>query len=183
MLPLVLQVQDRPVILYGTGPAARRRVTFLEEAGAEHLSVYTEDPELAEAAGSRLRGTRPEDGDIAGAFLLFVAGLDDGESARVATLAREARVLVNVEDRAQWCDFHVPGVVRRGDLLLTVSTGGQSPGLARRLRQRLDELFGPEWAERLRILGAARKRWRDEGRDIPALTRATNEMIDREGWL
>lgn len=183
MLPLVLQVKDRPIILYGAGPAALRRLSYLDDAGAENLSVFTEDPELIRAAGSRLAGMRPEDARIPDAFLLFVAGLDDVESGRVAGLAREARVLVNVEDRTHWCDFHVPGLVRRGDLLLTVSTGGQSPGLARRLRQRLEELFGPEWAERLRLLSGARKGWRADGMDIPEVTRATNHMIDREGWL
>src|SRR5690606_4045237 len=164
---LVLQVKDRPVVLYGEGPAARRRLSFLMEAGAERLRVFTPDPQLAEAAGPGFTGERPTNAEIGDAFLLFVAGLDDAESGRVAELARAARVLVNVEDRTEWCDFLVPALVRRGDLVLTVSTGGHSPGLARRLRQRLEQLFGPEWAERLRLLSAARHRWRAEVLDVP----------------
>lgn len=183
MLPLVLPPETRPIILYGAGRAAMRRLNFLVESGAARLAVFTADSELRQAAAERYAGERPEDSRIAEAFLLFVAGLDDQESARVAGIARAARVLVNVEDRTEWCDFHVPAIVRRGDLLMTVSTGGHSPGLARRLKQRLEELFGPEWAERLNVLSAARKRWRDAGRDVPEVTRATNEMIEREGWL
>ena len=59
--------------------------------------------------------------------------------------------------------FHVPAIVRRGDLLLTASTGGQVPGLARALREWLAEAFGPEWTGRLKDLSLARARWRSEG--------------------
>ncbi len=62
-------------------------------------------------------------------------------SARLAQLARDAGVLVNVEDVPDLCDFHVPAAVRRGDLLLTVSTGGRAPGLSRILREWLETPF------------------------------------------
>ena len=81
---------------------------------------------------------------------LWIVGLPDDEAAALAALARSERVLVNVEDRPALCDFHSVAEVRRGDLLLTVSTGGASPGLAARIRARLAADFGPEWAERAR---------------------------------
>ena len=80
----------------------------------------------------------------------------------LAARARRLKVLVNVEDVLPLCDFHVPAIVRRGELLLTASTGGQVPGLARRLREALAEQFGPEWTSfpiaRLRYT-AADKSW------------------------
>jgi precorrin-2 dehydrogenase/sirohydrochlorin ferrochelatase len=101
----------------------------------------------------------------------------------LAGIARSAGTLVNVEDRRAWCDFHSPALVRRGDLLLTVSTNGRSPGLAARIRRRLEGSFGPEWAERLDRLGTKRDAWRRRPRPLAELARLTDAAIDRQGWL
>jgi precorrin-2 dehydrogenase/sirohydrochlorin ferrochelatase len=73
--------------------------------------------------------------------------------------------------------------VRRGDLLLTVSTGGKSPGLAARIRRELARAFGPEWADRLNRIAARRATWRRERRPLDELARLTNRVIDAKGWL
>ena len=70
--------------------------------------------------------------------------------------------------------------VRRGDLLLTVSTGGASPGLAARIRARLAAEFGPEWGDRLAALRGQRAVWRREQQDVTALTEA---LLQANGWL
>jgi precorrin-2 dehydrogenase/sirohydrochlorin ferrochelatase len=88
-----------------------------------------------------------------------------------------------VEDVTPFCDFHNPAQVRRGDLLLTVSTGGRSPGLAARIRSELARAFGPEWAERLNAIAARRAVWRRPGRSLDELARLTNATIDANGWL
>jgi len=88
--------------------------------------------------------------------------------------------LVNVEDRPALCDFHSVAEVRRGDLLLTVSTGGASPGLAARIRARLAGEFGPEWADRLAQLRGQRAVWRCDGRDLAA---ETDALLQANGWL
>jgi precorrin-2 dehydrogenase/sirohydrochlorin ferrochelatase len=92
-------------------------------------------------------------------------------------------VLVNVEDVLPLCDFHVPAVVRRGDLLLTASTGGQVPGLARALRETLADQFGPEWTVRLKELGLARAKWRSEGLSPREVSQNVRDLIVRMGWL
>ena len=102
--------------------------------------------DLVRAAGPALRNFLPGRPDLAALRALWIAGLPDDEAAALAALARSERVLVNVEDRPALCDFHSVAEVRRGDLLLTVSTGGASPGLAARIRARLAADFGPEWA-------------------------------------
>jgi precorrin-2 dehydrogenase/sirohydrochlorin ferrochelatase len=89
-------------------------------------------------------------------------------------------VLVNVEDRPALCDFHSVAAVRRGDLLLTVSTGGASPGLAARIRARLADQYGPEWADRLALLRDHRAAWRRDGGDVAARTDA---LLHANGWL
>jgi precorrin-2 dehydrogenase/sirohydrochlorin ferrochelatase len=89
-------------------------------------------------------------------------------------------VLVNVEDCPALCDFHSVAEVRRGDLLLTISTGGASPGLAARVRARLEGEFGPEWADRLALLRERRAAWRREGRNLAAMTDA---LLQANGWF
>src|SRR5690348_4015256 len=139
MLPLVLNPVGLKAGLAGRGDARDRRAALLAEAGVE----------------ARLLPETASDADLGALQLLFVAGLPEGEARELATRARRLKVLVNVEDVLPLCDFHVPAIVRRGELLLTASTGGQAPGLARRLRERLADEFGPEWTGRLKELGTA----------------------------
>lgn len=185
MYPVVFPPAGLRVVLVGAGDAAVRRLAGLDGAGITDIAVFSPEPTgpLAEAADKRLRSGLPGADDLTGARLVFVAGLDDGVSADLAALARAAGALVNVEDRIALCDFHVPAVVRRGRLLLTVSTGGGAPGLASRLRRSLETRFGPEWAGRLDELAAARDGWKADGADQQALARRTREWLDQRGWF
>jgi precorrin-2 dehydrogenase/sirohydrochlorin ferrochelatase len=78
------------------------------------------------------------------------------------------------------CDFHSVAEVRRGDLLLTVSTAGASPGLSARIRARLAVQFGHEWGDRLALLRDRRTAWRGQGRDVAA---ETDALLQASGWL
>src|SRR5207245_9679202 len=78
----------------------------------------------------------------------------------VAGRARRWRVVVDVVDRPEHCDFILPSVLRRGGLQIAVSTGGRSPALAREIRRRLEGLFGPEYAALVRRVGMERCRAR-----------------------
>ncbi|HUD50640.1 precorrin-2 dehydrogenase/sirohydrochlorin ferrochelatase family protein, partial [Parvibaculum sp.] len=146
MLPIVLDAGTLRIVLVGEGGAALKRLEFLDAAGAAHLEVYSKAPEAAFAAraGNRLRGARPSREALEAAQVVLIAGLPQDEASGLAEAARKAGRLVNTEDVKALCDFHVPSTVRRGDLLLTVSTGGKSPGLARRLRRYLEDLFDPD---------------------------------------
>ncbi|HEY4077314.1 MAG TPA: NAD(P)-dependent oxidoreductase [Rhizomicrobium sp.] len=167
MLPLVLNPVNLKVGLAGHGPARERRAALLAEAGVE----------------ARLLPQAIPDELLASLQVLFVAGLPESEARDLATRARGLRVLVNVEDVLPLCDFHVPAIVRRGDLLLTASTGGQVPGLARALRESLSDRFGPEWTARLKELGRARARWRSEGLSPVEVSQHVRALIARMGWL
>jgi precorrin-2 dehydrogenase/sirohydrochlorin ferrochelatase len=114
---------------------------------------------------------------------LFVAGLDGDTSRRLAEAARRARVLVNVEDVPELCDFHMPAQVKRGDLLLAVSTAGRSPALSRFLREDLERRFGPEWEERLDEISDLRRRWRAEGVAPDEVSARTRSLLTERGWL
>lgn len=167
MLPLVLNPLTLKAGLAGRGPERDRRAALLAEAGVE----------------ARILPETVSDEALSALQVLFVAGLPDGEARALATRARAQGVLVNVEDVLPLCDFHVPAIVRRGDLLLTASTGGQVPGLARALRESLAEQFGPEWTTRLKDLGLARARWRSEGLSPSQVSQNVRDLIARMGWL
>lgn len=185
MYPVLFDPARVRAIVVGRGPGAARRIAGLEAAGVKEIKVFAPDADavLGAKAGMRLVPGLPSKADLNGATLVLVAGLDDDVSEDIALAAREAGIPVNVEDRPPWCDFHLPATVRRGDLLLTVSTGGRSPGLARALREHLEGLFGAEWEERLEALAKARETWRSEGADPSEVSRRTQEWIDREGWF
>jgi precorrin-2 dehydrogenase / sirohydrochlorin ferrochelatase len=185
MIPIVLDPSAMALALVGRGAAACRRLEWLLASGAGALQVYSDSPsdELARAAGERLRRALPDAADLARLRVLWIADLPLAEAVPLARSARDKGVLVNVEDVTGWCDFHNPSVVRRGDLLLTVSTGGRSPGLAARIRRELAARFGPEWALRLEQLGARRTAWRRRARPLHELAQLTDAMIDRRQWL
>src|SRR6185437_11759489 len=124
----------------------------------------------------------PSESDLAGLSALWIVGLPRQDAVALAAQARLGRVLVNVEDDSPLCDFHNVAEVRRGDLLLTVATGGRSPAVAARIRARLAQEFGPEWAERLATLGAWRQAWRAEGRSAAEVVRLTDAALLRAGW-
>ena len=167
MLPVILHPHHVKTGLAGQGEALARRAALLAESGVE----------------ARLLSPDASDAVLAPLQLLFVAGLAEGEARALAVRARALGVLVNVEDRPALCDFHVPAVLRRGEMLLTASTGGTVPGLARAVRQWLAGAFGPEWTARTRELGAARARWRAEGLPPAEVSRRVRDRIAGEGWL
>lgn len=185
MYPVTLDITRLRIALAGGGSAAVRRLAGLDAAGAGDVVVFAERPDaaLVEAAGPRLVRRLPTGQDLVGASLLLVAGLEEAAAAPLVAMARALGVLVNVEDRKPWCDFHVPSIVRRGDLQIAISTSGRSPGLARRLRRFLESLFVPGWESHLDELAARREQWRAEGSDSAAVSRLTDDLIDRRGWL
>jgi precorrin-2 dehydrogenase len=95
--------------------------------------------------------------DFTGSFLVIAHDPDPAVRARIAIAARAAGALVNIVDDVAWCDWAAPAIVRRGDLLLAIGTGGASPVLSKKLRERLEAQFGPEWAEVLRVLHEVRE--------------------------
>ena len=183
--PLSLDLALLPTAVVGRGAALIKRLRFLEEERVPGLLVYAPEPdsEAVRVAGSRLVARLPEEAEITALRVLFIAGLPMTEAGPVAALARDHRVLVNAEDSPPLCDFHLPALVRRGDLALAVSTGGKSPTLARRLRTHLESLFPDAWAERTDRIARLRENLRTKGAVATEVIEATNALIDREGWL
>jgi precorrin-2 dehydrogenase len=181
MVPVALDPAAMAMAVAGRGHVALRRFRALRAGGAKDLLLFSDQPDtLAAAPMEKLRRVLPSQPDMAALQVLWIAGLPADDAKELAALARSERVLVNVEDRPELCDFHSVAEVRRGDLLLTVSTGGASPGLSARVRARLATEFGPEWGERLALLRERRTAWRRKGRDVGA---ETDALLQASGWL
>ena len=180
--PALLDVRGREVLVIGGGPVAARKVGGLLAAGAVVRLVA---PELCAAAvelalgpgvGYHARGF--EASDLDGVVLVFCASGDGVVNARAAALARSRGIFVNVVDAPEAGDMIVPAHFRRGELLVAVATGGASPALSRRLRQRLEVEFGPEWGPLLRLLAAARRAVLAGGGDGADHRRVFYELVD-----
>jgi precorrin-2 dehydrogenase/sirohydrochlorin ferrochelatase len=175
------------VLVVGGGTVALEKVEGLPDAEAD-VTVVAPDvvPELVDRPGVRVEQRPCRSGEAADQRLVAVASSDPAVTAEVAADAEGAGVWVNAADDIANCTFTLPARVRRGDLLLTVSTGGRSPGLASWTRQRLEAEFGPEWATLLDLVAEARDELRTSGRSSlgvdwhAALDSGMLEMV-REG--
>jgi precorrin-2 dehydrogenase/sirohydrochlorin ferrochelatase len=163
-----LDLSGRLAVVVGGGQVAGRKAASLRQAGARVRLVAPKlGPEAAGLAGAPgvehlARGFEPS--DLEGAWLVVSATDDERLNRRVADEAERRRVFCNVVDVPSLCSFIVPAVVSRGELMLAVSTGGASPAAARRLRQRLQAEFGPEWAVYLRLMRRLRQEVAARGR-------------------
>ncbi len=169
--PALLDLRGKRVVVVGGGAVATGKVRGLLPCGPEPLVVVAPDAtaairEHATAGALEWQARAYRDGDLAGADLAFAVTDDRALNARVAAEARRRRILVlAVDDRAS-CDFIAPALVRRGDLVVAVSTNGRSPAVARYVRERLERLVPTYWAELLEAAAAARVRLAEAGVEV-----------------
>jgi siroheme synthase-like protein len=184
----------RCVVVGGDDPAAGKALACERAGAAVTVVAETLVPALREAvaAGRLAHVPRPyQRGDLAGAFACWASLRDPAEITRLRAEASIERVLLNVVDVPEACDFFAAAVVERGALRIAIGTGGQSPALAARLRERFDEEIGQEFGTLVDLLGAVRRRLAGRpdrhdvlralaGSELPALLRARDlPAIDR----
>ena len=178
--PAFLDLRGRRCLVVGGGTIAERKVTGLLEAGAR---VCVVSPTLTPALSALARTSAVEHRartfrrhDARGCALVVAAtglvAVDD----LVAAAARHARALVNVVDRPGACDFILPSVLRRGDLQIAVSTGGQSPALAREIRRHLEAEIGAEYGALVARVGRGRLRLRARRLDPAGRMKAADRL-------
>lgn len=168
LFPINLNLRDRKCLVVGGGSVAERKVRGLLQCGADIWVVSPELTEylqkLAEEDAINVVNRQYTTDDLHGCSLVISAVDDSAVNSRVADDCFERNIPVNVVDDPARCSFTVPSVLRRGSLCVTVSTDGKSPLLARKIRERLEELFGEEYAEFLDLMGEIRSRVL---RDVP----------------
>ncbi|MFB3854756.1 MAG: bifunctional precorrin-2 dehydrogenase/sirohydrochlorin ferrochelatase [Vicinamibacterales bacterium] len=170
MHPIFLRLAGRRVVVVGGGAVAERKVRALMDTEADVLVVSPRaTPFLQQLASEgrvrwEARPYRP--GDLEGAALVYAAAGEAEVNASVRKEAQARGTLINAADDPVSCDFFVPAIVRRGNLTIAVSTDGASPALAKRIREKLEDEFGPEYGEALLELGRLREEARAAGRPL-----------------
>lgn len=165
--PVNLLVTGRRCVVVGGGRIAARKIDALLEAGA-HVHVVA--PNLdTEVRAWRDEGRLTVDkrsfqsSDLDDAWLATAATDDAAVNRAVFEAGEERRIWVNAADDPDNCSFTLMSVVRQGDLVVTIGTGGRSPALATYLKDHVTQEMGPEWAQLLDLLSEAREHHRAHG--------------------
>lgn len=152
-----LDLGDQPVLVVGGGRVAARKVTGLLRAGARVTVVApTAVPEISEDPDVRWFAREYQRGEVASYRLGITATDQPAVNTQVRVDGDAAGVFVNSADDPTNCSFTLPAVARQGDLQITISTGGRSPGLARWLRRRYEREIRAGYDELLDLLAEAR---------------------------
>jgi precorrin-2 dehydrogenase/sirohydrochlorin ferrochelatase len=168
--PVFLNVRQKKCVVVGGGQVAFRKVRMLLDCGA---SVTVISPvlrrdltELANRKSIQVIRRSYKPGDLKGASIVIAATDAKETNRKVAKEAGKVGALVNVVDDPEPSDFIVPSLLRRGNLTITISTGGMSPALARKIRTRLEESFGEEYALLVSLVEEVRSTLRRKGMKI-----------------
>lgn len=166
--PINLDIHGKPVVIVGGGTVAARKCQTLLAAGARVTVIApTVTAPLRELAGKGRvchLARKYTGGDLAGSFLVFAATDSHLVNRAVAKEAKNCGILADVVDAHDQSDFTSPAVVSRGGLMITVSTEGESPALARKIRAELEQHYGPEYSELIKIMGRVREKLLTEKR-------------------
>jgi precorrin-2 dehydrogenase/sirohydrochlorin ferrochelatase len=158
---MFMKLDGKQCLVVGAGKVGEPKIGGLIDTGALVQVVAIEASDTvrgwAEAGKIGLELRRFSAADVDGKFLAVVATASNSLNRLIYREAQQRGVLCNVVDVPGYCDFFYPAVVRRGDLQIAISTAGQSPSLAQKLRQQLERQFGPEYAAWVERLGETRR--------------------------
>lgn len=180
--PIFLDIKCKPCVVIGGGKVAERKVLSLLDAGAKVCVISPDATQgikrLSQRKKLRLVQRHYESGDLKGAFLAYSATNNSSVNRMVFKEAQKKVVLLNVVDVPELCNFIVPSVVERGDLLIAISTSGKSPAMAKKIRQKLEREFGKEYAVFLKIMGIIRKGLLKKGMESDKNKKIFERLID-----
>jgi precorrin-2 dehydrogenase/sirohydrochlorin ferrochelatase len=178
LYPVNLVLKGRRCLVVGGGKVALDKVRPLVRAGAK---IRVVSPEFA-AGLKKMRGIRRirrtfRNGDLRGAFLVIAATDDAALNHRISKLCRARDILVNVIDDPKRCSFHSVSMIRRGDVAVTVSTGGRAPGLAKSLRLELERYYPKSLTQLLNSVSRTRRRLQRRGASMETLRKASDPQV------
>ena len=162
LFPMFVKLNGREVLVVGAGRVGAPKIRGLLSTGAKIRVVARQASEVVRewARNGEIileeRGFIPKDLD--NVFLVVVATSSRDLNERIYREAQSSRILCNVVDVPERCDFYYPAVVQRGHLQIAISTTGQSPSLAQKIRQQLERQFGPGYTHWVAALGETRRK-------------------------
>jgi len=162
--PVNLDIRNRKCLVVGGGAVGTRKVMTLLDCGAKVTVVSTDVAEkLQELSDSDIikLEKRP----------FQISDLDEAE---------RLGILCNIADRPEDCNFILPAIVNRGDLIIAISTSGKSPAFAKKMRKDLEKKFGTEYAEFLKLMGEIRNKLLSEDHEPEAHKHLFEQLIKRD---
>jgi siroheme synthase-like protein len=184
LFPLFLRLEGRRCLLVGAGSIAAQKLEALLISGAQvHIVAPSANKVIRELVdeGRVCWSQREfEASDLNGAALVVAATGNPEINEIVFREARARGVLCNAVDEPERCDFYYPAVVRRGDLQIAISTAGQSPALAQRIRRELESNFDQQYAGWLAWLGTVRTLLFKKPMDSTRRRQALHRIASRE---
>jgi precorrin-2 dehydrogenase/sirohydrochlorin ferrochelatase len=186
LFPMFMKLQGRSCLVVGAGSIGEPKIgSLLASEASVRVIAPTASAAVVEwaRAGAIVWEAREfQSSDLDGVFLVIVATSSRDVNESIFLEARRRNILCNVVDDPEHCDFYYPAVVRRGDLQLAISTNGQSPALAQRIRRELEVQFGPEYGEWLEKLGKIRQQLFARGMNPDERRRVLHELASREAF-
>jgi precorrin-2 dehydrogenase / sirohydrochlorin ferrochelatase len=180
--PIFVDLSGRKAVVIGGGAVAQRKIKDLLEYGAVvHVISRDLTPELHDLLSRgdiRLLSGDFDESHIEGACIVTAATNDKALNRRISEAAKSRNILVNVVDQPEECSFIVPSMIKRGSLLIAVSTSGKSPALAKKIRETLSVEFGKEYGYFLNIMAGIRKRLFSENIPEAERGRLFHELVD-----
>jgi precorrin-2 dehydrogenase/sirohydrochlorin ferrochelatase len=186
LFPLFLKLEGRRCLVVGAGNVAESKIRSLLDSGANVRVIAPQANSAVEEwarAGVITWEERSFDAaDLDGTILVIAATSSGAVNGTVFREAQQRNILCNAVDDPEHCDFYYGAVVRRGQLQLAISTGGQSPALAQRIRRELEAQFGPEYAGWVEELGQIREKLFASDIDPESRRQMLHELAGRDAF-
>lgn len=173
------------VALVGGGEVALQRLNELDAAGARNVKAFADNfgKEFWDKAGDRLTTRMPNEDDLKKFHAVVIVDVPFDIANDIAQRAKNVGVMVNVEGSKYLSDFFYPSVLKRGDLVITVSTTGQCPVLARKIKNIIAKIFHKGWKDRVEEIALKRAQWKDIGLNRQEITEMSDKYVEEKGWL
>jgi precorrin-2 dehydrogenase/sirohydrochlorin ferrochelatase len=182
--PVYLDIKDKNCLVVGGGSVGTRKVERLLECGAQvtvvSIEVTEKLKELSNSCVIQLKEKEFQIADLDDRFLVVGATNDRELNLKIHAEAERRGLLCNIADHPKACNFILPSIVNRGDLIIAISTSGKSPAFAKKLRQHFEKEFGSEYAEFLNLMGAVRQKLLNQDHEPEAHKHFFERLIDSD---
>ena len=182
--PINVDIQNKSCVLIGGGNVAYRKAIAMLKAGANITLIAPEINDgvrkLVDDEAVNWINRIYQPGDLDGAALAIVAVDDPAVGEKVSEEATRLNILINVADIPQQCTFTLSSCIERGDLLVTISTGGKCPAFSRHMRLKLEEIVDDAYGDLLNLLGDAREKMLEAGISSDNCRDSLNKIIDSD---
>ena len=164
--PVFLNLTERRCVIIGGGQIAEGKISKLLDSGAKIIVISPDATQgirgFAERGQIELDLRKYQEGDLQGAFLAIAATNDRAVNQEIFEEAEKQGILLNAVDDMPRCSFIAPSIVEKGPVTVAISTGGASPALARKLREKMEVSSALDWADATSVLSKARQVIKDK---------------------